>query len=77
MRAIFPLNSFDLKWWVIDMRLNKNMLTGLLLMIPVTIFGQSNYPVDSKVVAQIREEGFQRSEIASTLSYMTDVIGHI
>jgi carboxypeptidase Q len=57
------------------MRLNKNMLTGLLLMIPVTIFAQSNYPVDSKVVAQIREEGFQRSEIPSTLSYMTDVIG--
>jgi len=57
------------------MRLNKNILTGLLLMIPVTTFAQSNYAVNSKVVAQIREEGFQRSEIASTLSYMTDVIG--
>jgi hypothetical protein len=57
------------------MRFYSNIITGLLLMTSITIFAQSSYPVDSKVVAQIREEGFQRSEIANTLSYMTDVIG--
>lgn len=31
--------------------------------------------VDWNVVAQIREEGLQRSQIANTLSYMTDVLG--
>ena len=31
--------------------------------------------VDWDVVAQIREEGLQRSQIANTLSYMTDVLG--
>ena len=36
---------------------------------------QDSYPVNSKVIAQIREEGLQRSEITNTLSYMTDVIG--
>ena len=36
---------------------------------------QESYPVEWDVVANIREEGFQRSEIANTLSYMTDVLG--
>ena len=31
--------------------------------------------VDWDVVAQIREEGLQRSQIANTLSYMADVLG--
>ena len=31
--------------------------------------------VDADVVAAIREEGFQRSQLADTLSYMTDVLG--
>ena len=44
------------------------LLTGLL-------FSQEKYEVDWEVVAKIREEGFQHSEIASTLSYMTDVLG--
>ena len=57
------------------MRLMRNILTGLILTIPITVFAQSSYPVNSKVVAQIREEGLQRSEIANTLSYMTDIIG--
>jgi len=33
------------------------------------------YPVDWPMVARIREEGLQRSQLASTLSYMTDVLG--
>ena len=35
------------------------LLTGLL-------FSQDKYAVDWETVAKIREEGFQRSEIAST-----------
>tara|TARA_Y100000034_G_scaffold95948_2_gene116735 strand:- start:4596 stop:6116 length:1521 start_codon:yes stop_codon:yes gene_type:complete len=41
----------------------------------VWLNGQESYPVDWEVVAKIREEGFQRSEIANTFSYMTDVLG--
>jgi len=33
------------------------------------------HPVDWQMVARIREEGLQRSQLASTLSYMTDVLG--
>ena len=32
-------------------------------------------PVDWNMVARIREEGLQRSQLATTLSYMTDVLG--
>ena len=39
------------------------------------LFSQNNYLVDHKMVAKIREEGFQHSEISNTLSYMTDVLG--
>jgi len=49
----------------------------LLLFIPLTgfLFSQEKYEIDWETVAKIREEGFQRSEIANTLSYMTDVLG--
>jgi hypothetical protein len=33
------------------------------------------HPVDWQTVARIREEGLQRSQLAATLSYMTDVLG--
>ena len=33
------------------------------------------HPVDWQMVARIREEGLQRSQLATTLSYMTDVLG--
>jgi len=36
---------------------------------------QAVYPVDQAMVARIREEGFERSQLAQTLSYMTDVLG--
>ena len=39
------------------------------------LLSQKNYNVDYSVIAKFREEGFQRSEISSTLSYMTDVLG--
>ena len=34
-----------------------------------------SWPVDLDVIAKIREEGLQRSQLANTLSYMTDVLG--
>jgi hypothetical protein len=33
------------------------------------------HPVDWEMVARIREEGLQRSQLANTLSFMTDVVG--
>ena len=43
---------------------------------PRTADAQDRHPqVYWEAVAKIREEGFQRSEIAETLSYMTDVLG--
>ena len=55
---------------------NKFMFSGFIYLCTICILdAQDNYPVDSKVIAMIREEGFQRSEIENTLSYMTDVIG--
>lgn len=36
---------------------------------------QAAYAVDREMVAKIREEGLERSRLAETLSYMTDVLG--
>jgi hypothetical protein len=36
---------------------------------------QNPPPVDLEMVAQIREEGFQRSQVWDTVGYMTDVLG--
>jgi hypothetical protein len=33
------------------------------------------YPVDQAMVDNIRQEGFDHSELSNTLSYMTDVLG--
>ena len=35
----------------------------------------TNHTVDWRMVARIREEGLQHSQLANTLSYMTDVLG--
>ncbi|MDA0329344.1 MAG: M20/M25/M40 family metallo-hydrolase [Gemmatimonadetes bacterium] len=39
------------------------------------VAAQARWPVDLDVVAKIREEGLQRSQLPNTLSYMTDVLG--
>ncbi len=57
------------------MAIKYNIIGFLYFCTSLTIFSQESYSVDWKVVAEIREEGFQRSEIANTLSYMTDVLG--
>ena len=47
----------------------------ILICLSTFLIAQEKYDVDWEMVAKIREEGFQRSEISNTLSYMTDVIG--
>ena len=54
------------------------ILLSLLLPVGLHVNGQNigkQYPVDWEMVAKIREEGFHRSELPNTLSYMTDVLG--
>jgi hypothetical protein len=49
-------------------------LSAMLMPMEVLV-AQTSEPVDYEMVAAIREEGFQRSQIIETLSYMTDVLG--
>ena len=43
---------------------------------PLALVAQQDaWPVDLDVIANIREEGLQRSQLPNTLSYMTDVLG--
>ena len=46
-----------------------------LISFAIPLLSQGKYAVDHEMVAKIREEGFERSQIANTLSYMTDVLG--
>ena len=57
------------------MRIHRILIAYLYSIIISLVVAQESYPADLKVIAKIREEGFQRSEISNTLSYMTDVIG--
>ena len=57
------------------MRIHRILIAYLYSIIISAVVAQESYPADLKVIAKIREEGFQRSEISNTLSYMTDVIG--
>ena len=59
----------------------KTLAVTLLaaLIIPTAALGQALkpavYTAPKETIDRIREEGFQRSQVMSTLSYMTDVIG--
>ena len=51
---------------------HKYIMSAFIFIFAIqSLSAQETYPVDSEVVAKIREEGFQRSQIANTLSYMT------
>ena len=53
-----------------------SLTTGpFLLDSSLTAQEASLWPVDLDVIAKIREEGLQRSQLPNTLSYMTDVLG--
>ena len=48
------------------------------LIVAFSIVATSGYaqePVDTDVVARIKEEAFQRSQVLDTLSYLTDIYG--
>ncbi|HRH44585.1 MAG TPA: M20/M25/M40 family metallo-hydrolase [Pyrinomonadaceae bacterium] len=46
------------------------------LLIPSLAFGQAKvYTAPSDVIAKIKDEGMNRSQVMNTLSYLTDVIG--
>ena len=55
----------------------RNRVLLLPAILLVLAFAQSDASpwVDWEAVAKIREEGFQRSQLPDTLSYMTDVLG--
>jgi hypothetical protein len=49
---------------------------GLSVLLPAPGAAQhQRWPVDLDMIAKIREEGLQRSELPNTFSYMTDVLG--
>ena len=51
-------------------------ISFFILTLPQPGFAQDeSAAVDWQMVASIREEGLQRSQLAATLSYMTDVLG--
>ena len=52
---------------------STRLLVGLALSLPVGAAAQQG--VDSDLIATIREEGFQRSEIMDLIGYMSDVLG--
>ena len=53
--------------------LYRFMLIGLILCWSVSVNGQE--PVDQQMIAKIKMEGFQRSQVMKTLRYLTDVAG--
>ena len=54
------------------------MLALPLIGVPLGVAAQTTldpFPVDLAMIAEIREEGLQRSQLPNTFSYMTDVLG--
>src|SRR5579862_2802089 len=49
------------------------LFTALLAIFAAPVLGQS--AVDQDVIARIKDEGLNHSQIAETLSYLSDVIG--
>ncbi len=43
--------------------------------VSAQVGANGRWPVDLETIAEIREEGLQRSQLPNTLSYMTDVLG--
>ena len=52
-----------------------DFLFVLIVVISVPLLAQES--VDEKVIAQIKAEGFQRSAVMETLSWLTDVHGQV
>ncbi len=46
-----------------------------VLIVFSTFAGQDSLKTDLEMVAKIREEGFQRSQVMDIVGYMTDILG--
>lgn len=58
------------------MKIPRQAVVTVLLLLPSVLFSQKDQPkVDWDVVAKIREEGLQRSQVMDIVGYLTDVLG--
>ena len=58
------------------MRNVRTTIAIVMFVLPLTLFAQKDQPkVDWDVVAKIREEGLQRSQVMDIAGYITDVLG--
>jgi len=57
------------------MRNKKNLSTVIVLALMFILPANASEKVDYKVIAKIREEGFNHSQVMEIASYMTDVYG--
>lgn len=56
-------------------RASVSVIAATILVATPALAQDTRWFVDREMVAKIREEGLQRSELPNTFSYMTDVIG--
>ena len=54
---------------------NLHKFISILFVLVLTALSLAQEPVDWAAVQKIRAEGFQRSQVMETLSYLTDVYG--
>ena len=75
-------SSWDYEWFapahyqlaILAIR-NKDMNAVITLMV-FTVFAENDtFKPDLEMIAKIREEGFQRSQVMDIVGYMTDVLG--
>ena len=58
------------------MRNIRTTIVIFMFVLPLTLFAQKDQPrVDWDVIAKIRDEGLQRSQVTDIVGYITDVIG--
>src|SRR5215471_740491 len=51
------------------------LLLLFVLLVPYTAFAQQPQPQEDAMIAKIKDEGLNHSQVMQTLSYLTDVIG--
>ncbi|MBF8296179.1 MAG: peptidase [Bacteroidetes bacterium] len=58
------------------MKTLRQTVVTVFFLLPLTLYSQKEQPrVDWDIVAKIREEGFQRSQVMDIAGYTTDVLG--
>src|SRR5262245_52321831 len=54
----------------------KRIISNILLLVLIVVLPtQAQEPVDQSVIARIKQEGFQHSQVMETMFYLTDVHG--